>query len=254
MKNIAIIAWNTLAEARHNKVLHIAGAFAAVMIAFSFFMGEVSLYQNVKVVKDIGMATISLLGVFVAIYLGVNILYKELELRTIYTIVSKPINRYEILMGKYFGMALVLSVVVGLMTFFLYAVTLILEFKIDFYILPAIVLILVELWIVAALAILFSSFSSPFLSGFFTFGIFLVGRVAFELGQFGERSQSEAFKFFATTIQKAYDLEAFNLRTEVVHRIPIYAEDIWLPLLYALFLIFVCLSVSIFVFQKRDFK
>lgn len=249
-----VIALNTYLEARHNKVLHIAGAFAASLILFSLFMGEVSLYQNEKVVKDIGLASISLLGVFVAVFLGVNTLYRELERRTIYTIISKPIDRYEIILGKYLGMVMVLVTVVAMMTVYLYLVTSFLEARVDWYLLPAIGLILVELFLVAAVAVFFSSFSTPFLSGFFTVGVFLVGRVTNELGQFGERSKSELFKFFATGVQKIYDLEAFNLRNEVVHKLPIYREDFVYPVLYGLSLTALLIVFSILIFRKRDFR
>lgn len=248
------IARNTFDEARHNKVLHIAVGFAAILIVFSYFLGEVSLYQNVKVVKDVGMATISLFGVFVAIFLGVTSLYRELQLRTIYTIVSKPISRAEILIGKYLGMIAVVAAVVVLMTVFLWMITFVLEQRIDFGILPAIGLIFVELAVVAAISILFSSFSTPFLSGAFSFGFFLIGRVSYELGQFGERSKNELFKFFATGVQKVLDFESFNLRTEVVHGMKVYSSDFWFPTFYGIALIAVCIFVSLLLFQKRDFK
>lgn len=248
------VAKNVFSEARHNKVLHIAGAFAAVLILFSFFMGEVSLYQNVKVVKDVGMATISIFGVFVAVYLGVNTLYKELEQRTIYTIVSKPIDRYQIILGKYLGMIAVLFAVVLLMTLYLYAVLLFVEKKLDWQLLPAIALMLAEIFMVAAIAVFFSSFSSPFLSGFFTVGFFLIGRVTYELSQFGQRSKNEFFKFFATNLQKAYDLEAFNLRGKVAHGFTIYRDEFFYPLAYAFFFILFLLMMAFLLFRKRDLK
>jgi ABC-type transport system involved in multi-copper enzyme maturation permease subunit len=251
---VLVIARNVFEEARHNRVLYIGLGFALLLIVFSYFLGQVSLHQDVKVVKDLGMGTISLMGVFVAIYLSVNTLFKELQQRTVYTIISKPIRRFEIVLGKFLGMALVLGATVVLMTFFLLILTSLLEFQIDIKILPAIVLIYFELLVVAGLGLVFSSFSSPFLSGFFTFGIFLIGRVSYELGQFGERSQSELFRFFATGVQKIFDLESFNLRTEVVHGLPIYIEDFWGPILYAVSLMAVCLLVSAITFERRDFK
>jgi len=248
------IATNTFLEARHNKVLFIAAGFAAVLMVFSFFMGEVSLYQNEKVVKDVGLASISLLGVFVAVFMGANSLYQELEKRTIYSVISKPINRHEFLIGKYIGMLVVLTTVVLLMTLFLYGVTWSYEFRIDWILLIAVGLILMELFVVGAMAIFFSSFSSPFLSGLFTIGLFLVGRVTSELGQFGERSKNELFQLVATKIQKIYDLEAFNLRDHAVHKLPIYAEDFWYPVLYGILLISILLILSVWCFRKRDFK
>jgi ABC-type transport system involved in multi-copper enzyme maturation permease subunit len=249
-----MIAQNSFMEARYNKVLHIALGFAAILIVFSLFLGQVSLHQNIKVVKDVGMATISLFGIFVAIFLGVNSLYRELEHRTIYAIVSKPIRRFEILLGKYLGMLMVLTTSVVAMTLFLYVVTVFIEHRIDWNLLPALALILIELFIVAALGIFFSSFSTPFLSGFFTMGLFLVGRVSSELGAFGERSDDFFFRLLSIGVQKVFDLQAFNLRAEVVHGIPIYREDFWLPIFYAFFLIVIVLFVSFQIFKKRDFK
>ncbi len=249
-----MIARMTFLEARHNKVLHIAGLFAAALIFFSLFMGQVSLFQNEKVVKDAGLACISFLGVFIAIFLGVNSLYQDLEKRTIYTIISKPITRPEIMFGKFVGMCFVLTAVVVSMTIYLYLITSFMESKVDWYLLPAIGLMLIELFVVAAIAVFFSSFSSPFLSGFFSAGVFLVGRLAYELGQFGERSRNEVFRFFATGVRKVLDFEGFNLRTHAVHKLPIYVEDFWYPAAYGFFLILLLLLASYFVFSRRDFK
>lgn len=254
MRALWAIAANSYHEARHSRVLYIATLFAAVLILFSLFLGEVSLFQNEKVIKDIGLAAISLLGVFVAVYLGVNSLYQEMEKRTIYTIMAKPVTRSEILLGKYLGMLFVISSVVVMMSIYLYLVTAFVEASVDWELLPAIFLILVELWIVAAVAVFFSSFASPFLSGFFTFGVFLIGRWSRELADFGERSKNALFKFFATGVQKVFDLEAFDLRSIVVHKLPVYAEDVWLPLAYALTLILLLLILSHAFFMKRDFK
>lgn len=248
------IALNAYFEARHNKVLHIALGFAACLILFSIFMGEVSLYQNEKVVKDVGLASISLLGIFVAVFLGVNSLYRELERRTIYSIVSKPIHRHEVLLGKFLGMALVLASVVLMMTVYLYMVTSFFEHYVDWGLMPAVGLILVELLVVAAMAVFFSSFSTPFLSGFFTIGLVLIGRVTHELGQFGARSENPLFRWFAMGVQKIYDLESFDLRTEVVHKLPVYAEDFWLPVAYGFCMIALLLTASVVFFRRRDFK
>lgn len=252
--SIWTIAKNTYLEARHNRVLHIAAGFAAVLILFSLFLGEVSLYQNDKVVKDIGLASISLLGVFTAVFLGVNSLYKELERRTIYSIVSKPIYRRDVLIGKFLGMALVLALVVILMTLYLFLITALMESSVDMGLLPAVGLIWVELLVVAAIAIFFSSFSTPFLSGFFTIGLFLIGRVSHLLADFGSRSRNHLFKYFSSGVQKAFDLSVFNLRDEVVHKLPIYREDFWYPVLYAAALVALLLWISIWSFERRDFK
>ncbi len=248
------IAKSTYLEARHNRVLHLASLFAIILILFSLFLGEVSLFQNEKIVKDIGLASISLLGIFVAIFLGVNSLYKELERRTIYSIISKPITRTEIIFGKFLGMLTVIGSIVLMMTIFLYLVTAFLESSVDISLMPAIGLIFFELVIVAAISVFYSSFSSPFLSAFFATGTIIVGRVARDLGDFGERSKNPVFKFFATSVQKVFDLEAFNLRTVAVHKLPIYYSDFWLPVAYSLIAATLLLVISNWIFSRRDFK
>lgn len=249
-----VIAKNTIDEARHNKILYIALLFFLFLILFSRMMGEVSINQQVKVLKDVGLATISIFSVFVAIITSVTSLHRDLNQKTIYAILPKPISRTDIIVGKFIGLCLTVLIVIVGMSSFLYLILFVSEQTIDFQLIPAIFLTYIETCIVVAIGLLFSSFSTPFLSGLFTMGLFLVGRISFELAQFGERSKNPLFKFFAEKVRAVYDLEAFNLRTEAAYHLPIYREDLLYPFFYAVFLVGVLVFASIILFRKRDFK
>jgi Cu-processing system permease protein len=175
------IAWNTFREAIRNKILHGLLIFALALIASALALGQLSLGEQARLVRDLGLGGTDLFGVLLAIFVGVNLLYQELERRTIYVIVTKPLRRPEFIVGKFLGMALTLGVNVLVMGAMLALVGTLLDAPPDAALLKALVLLYAEVLVVTAVALLFSSFSTPFLSGLFTLGIFLVGRSLPEL-------------------------------------------------------------------------
>ena len=226
---IYAIALNTFREAVRDRVLYGVVGFATAVLAFTLALAELSLDQQMRVVTDLGLASISLFSVLVAIFLGSSLLYKEIERKTLYVILPKPIRRYEFLLGKYFGIVLTCTVFILLMGAIQLWVTSIqadaptvltamlpigvlgllalLAWKVQDKtvvlfpwavaalaasswlcttvegvqlgaLLAALVLTLGEVLILTGVALLFSSFSTPFLTGVFTFGVWLVGRSA----------------------------------------------------------------------------
>ncbi|MBM4320275.1 MAG: ABC transporter permease, partial [Deltaproteobacteria bacterium] len=178
---IWVIADNTFREAIRNKILYILLLVALGLIASSVFFGKLSLDQSVRVVIDFGMGTISFFGVVIAIFIGVNLLYQELDRKTLYTVLVRPIARAQFVLGKYLGMLLTLTVMTVVMSLVLVLLLLANEQTPHLPLLQAIYLSFVELTIVVAVAVFFSAFSTPFLSGAFTFGIFLLGRLKADL-------------------------------------------------------------------------
>lgn len=171
------IALNTFREAARIRVLY--GILVLVVAAnlLALVVGQMSIREEQRVARDIGLAGISLFGSLTAIFLGILLLYTEVQRRTIHAIVSKPIERWEFVVGKYVGMALVLTVLVGL---FALAMTGMLAWQgggMSEAVVKAIVLSWLEVLVVAAIAIFFSSFSTPFLSGIFALGIWVLGRL-----------------------------------------------------------------------------
>ena len=175
------IALNTFREAARIRVLY--GILVLVVAAnlLAIVLGQLSVHEEARVARDIGLAGISLVGSLTAIFLGVFLLYTEIQRRTIHAIVSKPIERWEFVIGKYLGMVLVLSVLVGL---FALAMAGLLAWQgdgVSSAVVKAIVLSWFEVLVVAAIAIFFSSFSTPFLSGIFALAMWVIGRLTPDL-------------------------------------------------------------------------
>lgn len=178
------IALNTFREATRNRVLYVLVMFAVGLMAFSIVLGELSLHEEVRVIKDIGLGGISVVGLVISLFLGVNLLSKELDRKTVFFVIPKPLHRHEFLLGKYLGMAVTLGVLVVVMAMTLAAVLATQGGTHDLALLRAETLVLLELGLVLAVALLFSSFSSPYLSAMFTAGLWIVGRNSGELRTF----------------------------------------------------------------------
>jgi ABC-type transport system involved in multi-copper enzyme maturation permease subunit len=182
------IALNTFREAIRHKVLY--GILVVVVLAnlFALILGEMSLHNEARVAVDVGLGGLSLFGSITAIALGVTLLYNEVQKKTIHVILAKPLERYEFVLGKYLGMAITLTLLVALFALFLAALLALASavnpgdpIRWTSSLTKAVLLGWMEVLIVAALAVFFSSFSTPYLSGIFTFAIFFLGRTSDEI-------------------------------------------------------------------------
>jgi ABC-type transport system involved in multi-copper enzyme maturation permease subunit len=180
------VALNTFREAIRNRVLYVLVAFSLGLMAFSLVLGELSLHEEVRVIKDLGLAGISLFGIIMALFLGVNLLSKELDKKTVYFVIPKPLDRWEFLLGKYLGLAVTLTVVVAAMSLVLFGFVAVQGGHHGTVMLRAEVLILLELLLLTATALFFSSFSSPYLSAMFAASLWVIGRSSPELRLFAE--------------------------------------------------------------------
>ncbi len=178
MKQMLAIARNTFREAIRDRILYGFLFFAVLLILFSVVLGQLSFNQQIRCTLDVGLAGISFFSVLIAIFLGITLLHKEIEKRTIYTVLSKPVSRATYLLGKFFGLAATMAVQIMLMVAVFLAVLLPMGGELTSGLLWAIVLIFMEVLLVISLALFFTSFSSPFLSGIFCLGIFTAGRNA----------------------------------------------------------------------------
>ncbi len=183
-RRIATIAGNTFREAVRDRVLYNLVLFVLILTGAAVFIGELSGGQERKIIVDLGLSAMLLFGVFIAIFVGVGLVYKEIERRTVYAIFSKPVGRGEFLVGKYLGLCLTLLVNVLVMGA---GVSLALIYvnrgwdPLALTIWPAILLIYVELMMLTGVALLFSSFSSPALSALLTFFVFIIGHFSADL-------------------------------------------------------------------------
>jgi Cu-processing system permease protein len=175
------IALNTFREAARIKVLYAIVIVVAAVNLLAIALGEMSISQQTRVARDFGIAGVSLFGSLTAIFVGIVLLYGEIQKRTIYSIISKPLARWEFVVGKYLGMVLVLTALVAAFAVAMAAVLAYQGVAISGAVAKALVLAWFEVLTVAAIAVFFSSFSSPFLSGTFALALWAIGRVTPDL-------------------------------------------------------------------------
>lgn len=252
---ILAIAVNTFREAVRDKILYSLVFFALLMMGLSVILGNLTIGEQIKIIEDFGLGTISLFGVLIAIFVGVGLVYKEIERRTIYTILSKPIPRSAFLLGKYGGLLLTLLVEVAVMTGFFVLLVLLYGSGFDLALLKAIGMIYVELALITAVALFFSAFTAPTLSGLFALGIFVIGHLSSDLRVFGQGTHDPLISRLTTFLYYLLpNLENFNIKGQVVHGIPVSGEFLAWSALYGVLYITGVLLLTVLVFQKRDFR
>jgi len=255
---IAATARNAFREAVRDRVLYNLALFVLLLTGASVFIGELSGGQERKVIVDLGLSAMLLFGVFIAIFVGVGLVYKEIERRTIYAVFSKPLGRGEFLLGKYLGLCLTLLVNVMVMGLGVSLALLYVNRGWDPLITtiwPAVLLIYIELMLVTAIALLFSTFSSPAISALLTFMIFVIGHfsadlktLAFTLGNAGARW------LFTGLYYLLPNLANYSFITPASHGRTPSAAFVFAAALYGLVYIAVILAAATLAFSRRNFK
>jgi ABC-type transport system involved in multi-copper enzyme maturation permease subunit len=260
MNRVFAIAWNTFREAVRNKILYSLLFFAVLIILSALAIGNLTLHEEVRTIRDVGLYGIDIFGVLIAIFVGVNLLYKELDLKTVYTILPKPLHRSEFVFGKWLGMLLTLCVQMTVMGLVL-GITLALEgTRFDVPTAKAVWLLFVNVTVVTSIAVFFSAFSSPFLSGFFTLGCFVVGRSVPDIRVLGERLGSTSKTLLDLACKLIPNLHLFypsgtivGAENVSVHRQFVGADYILSATAYGFTYSLVVLVFAMLIFRKRDF-
>jgi len=254
---IATIASNTFREAVRDRVLYNLIAFAVLLSGAAILVGQISIEIEKLVVINLGLTAVSLFGVVIAIFIGIGLVSKEIEKRTLYTVLSRPVRRWEFIVGKFFGLAGTLVVNTFFMGIGVFAALLFVahEFqKPDGWVLVALYFIILQFLIICSLALLFSSFSSPLLSAVFAFSLFVIGTFSEDLRNFA-RMASGLTKWLATAI--AYlvpNFSALNVISSVAHGQPVSGQLVIYNTLYAVLYAAMALSGAILIFQRRNLK
>ena len=255
MHKIIAIALNTFRESIRDRIFYSLLTFAVIMLAFSLVLGNLTIGDEIKIIKDFGLGAISLFGVLIAIFVGISLVYKEMEKRTIYVILANPIARYQFILGKYAGLSLTLLVEVLIMSAALLALCYFKEQQIPWELFKAIVPIWLELQLILAIALFFSTFVSPFLSGMLTLTIFIIGHLTLDFKHLVVNMDNPALKKTANILYYTFpNLEALNYKTQVVHGLNIPWQEFSLSLAYATMYTLLVLSLTIFIFNRRDIR
>ena len=255
---ISAIARNAFREAVRDRVLYNLVLFVLLLTGASIFIGELSGGQDRKVIVDLGLSAMLLFGAFIAIFVGVGLVYKELERRTIYAVFSKPVGRGEFLVGKYLGLCTTLLVNVLVMgvgvSFALLYVSRGWDPLIP-TIWPAVLLIYLELMLLTAVALLFSSFSSPALSALLTFMVFIIGHFSADLKSLaGSMGSTGARWLFTGLYYLLPNLANYSFITPAAHGRAPAPGFVVATALYAFIYIIVILAAATLIFSRRNFK
>jgi Cu-processing system permease protein len=253
-----IVAVNTFREAVRDRVLYNLIFFALMMMAAAVLVGGVSIGIERDVIVNLGLTAISLFGIVMAIFMGVGLVYKEIEKRTLYSLLAKPVERWQFLAGKFTGLLLTLVVNTGLMMIGLAAALFYVARKFersDATIVVAIYFILLELALITSLALLFSCFSSPMLSTLYTLGLYIAGVFAPDIRGIGMVTNSPAVKWAAKVIYYVLpNFHNFNVIAAAAHNEMIPVTLIWQNTLYAALYVTLVLIAAAAIFSRRDLK
>jgi ABC-type transport system involved in multi-copper enzyme maturation permease subunit len=263
MKRILTIARNTFRENIRDKVLYNLILFALIMILSSLALGQLALGNEQKVLLDLGLASISILGMLISIFIGIGLVYKEIEKRTVYALIAKPVRRYELIVGKYMGLLFTLLVNLAIMTVGLEA-ALLFAGRIGagghLRILPAICMIFLSFAVVTALALLFSTFSTPALSALFTFSLWIAGHFGKDLQSLGEITKSAATKWICNILYYVlpnfanFGVDSRNIIQDGLYYKPLDFHSVLGAALYCMLYCAIVISLAVSIFMRRDFK
>jgi ABC-type transport system involved in multi-copper enzyme maturation permease subunit len=255
---LTAIAFNTYREAVRDRVLYNLILFALLIVGSSVLFGQISLEINRIVLINLGLTAISLFGVVIAIFIGIGLVSKEIEKKTLYTVLAaRPVRRWEFLTGKFLGLVMTLTVNALLMSVGFFAAVMYVSHKLgrgDLQLLTAIYFILLEFVLITALALLFSTFSTPIFSSIFAFSIFAVGTFAEDLRGFAAMAHGVTRWAMSGAAYLVPNFAALNVISQVAHDTPVEPKLILLNTLYVVVYTGAVLTASVWIFERRNLK
>ncbi len=266
MNRISAIALNTFREAIRNKILYALLFFAVLLIISSLAFAPLSLHEDARITRDMGLAGIELFGELIAIFVGVNLVYKELDKKTVFALIPKPLHRFEFIVGKFLGIVVTLAILMTVMGAFLFGVL-----GVQYLgnvagaldnagsVVRAIVLLFDEVIVVSAIAVMFSSFSTPFLSGMFTGGLTLIGHFTPEMRELINKL-SEGQSLLLGALRVVPDLHLFYVSGSMMsgHAVTVHGDYVdWSYVAtassYGILYGACALALATLLFSRRDF-
>ncbi|HEX8029451.1 MAG TPA: ABC transporter permease [Vicinamibacterales bacterium] len=268
MRPIILVAGAVFRESVRDRVPLGMAIFAALLMAASFLIGQLTAGQDMKIIKDLGLAALSIFGLLIAVFIGIGLVSKEVERKSIYGLITKPITRGQFILGKYAGLVVTLATNLAVMTLALYGVLFYVNAMtpeptratwpapaMDPRLLIAVGLIFAELMIVTAVALFFSTFSSPLLSTILTLGLWTAGHFNEDLRHFETVVDAPAAAILAKVLYYVLpNLAPFDVKSQVVAAIPVTTAQIAYTIGYAVLYISILLLGAITIFRRRDFK
>ena len=253
--NIKGLVLNTFKESARNKMFYLLVFFGILFALSSKLVSFLTLGDAMKVLKDTGLAAINFFCVLIAIFTGITLVYKEIEKKTVFNILSKPVSRDEFIIGKFLGLALTMLTALGAMAVIFFAFVAFNGGGFDSKIALYFFMLFLELLIIVALSLFFSSFTTPILSFIFTVSIYLIGQVIWTYNEFKSLLTAPLWRTFTQVLYYLLpNLHKFNIKNEVVLGTAINPWSILYAVLYALAYVLALLAITILVFRRREFQ
>lgn len=258
MSRINAVVWNTFREAVRDRVLYNLVFFGLLMMASAILVGQISLGIETVVLVSLGLSAVSVIGLLIAVFTGVGLVSKEMDKRTLYALLAKPIRRWEFLAGKFGGLVLTLTVNTAAMAAGLFLALLFVKHSLDWSdlsVLVAVYFILLKLAIVVALALLFSCFTSQLLAILFTASLYVAGLFLTEMRNLsGSRVGPLTQTFFSWISYLLPNFENFNVMGAAAHGKTVPGMLILYNTAYALIYCAIVLAAASVVFSRRNLK
>lgn len=252
MSKILVISKNTFRETIRDRILYAILGFAILFILSTILFGSISLGEDLKIIRDFGLAGIYIFGLIITIFLGTTLIYKEIEKRTIYTVLSKPISTLDFILGKFLGLFLSVTLTIIFMTAVYLIVVAAKGGGFDWRGVLAILFQLFEMMVFIALTILFSSFARPFAAIIYSVLILYIGHSFSLMVKYGLKSGG-IFKYISVTLYYLLpNLEKFNIRNLVVHNQSVSPAQVFLAFGYALLYTIILLILANEALKRQD--
>ncbi len=253
--HILTIAQQTFTEARRNRVFYSIFLFALVVVMSSYLFTEVTITTMDRVLKDTGMAAINVFAIALVIFTGIGVINREIDRKSIFPVIAKPIGRHEYILGKYLGLLGIIVATCGAMFVCLLLVMLAYRTPIHPATFAGVYGVFLEVAVLGALAILCSSFTNSFVSAFICVAVFVSGHLSGELQFFANKSDSAMIRSIGNAIYYFVpNLERFNFKYNVTYDVSVGAEQLLEVGLFALLFVAAFLVASVTIFSRRDFK
>jgi ABC-type transport system involved in multi-copper enzyme maturation permease subunit len=255
MANIWTIARNTFTEGIRAKTLYALGAYG-LLLAFSVTaLVPLALGEHARLLRDFGLSGIEFLSVSLVIVVGTTLVYKEMEKRTIYVIIARPVKRLHFLMGKYLGMEMLVGLLIALMAGMFFAGTLLQNGEVAWVLFLPIGMIFLKVSLINAIALFFSSLSSPFLGAVFTFCIYLAGTLSGDIMNLAQRIPSQTVKILLRVIYYLLpNLNNMDLKNQIIFDQAIVYPQVWWAVAYSGVYIMTVMMLTSWTFENKDLK
>ncbi len=249
------IALNTFRELARNKILYMIVFFGVALIGFSLVLATLSLGQSDKIVVDFGLAMVEIFGIISVIFIGSQLLFREIDGKTVYLILSKPVKRGDFILGKFLGFSAILFFIIFIQAIISIVVFLVAKTPISMLLFASIGFIYIKLLLLFAIILFFSTFISPLLSILLVMGVYIIGHSVTTMTDMAIRSGNQILFYFSKFLMIVFpNFEALNIKSAIGTPIVFGPSFFALNIVHAGLYLAVILTFAVIIFNRKTFE